>query len=50
MRVRVRNKLCFVTIEHEGKQGNAAHRKLTFATRHAFCDLKRRVDQGQVSP
>lgn len=40
VRIRLRNKLCFVVISHEGRSGAAAHKKLTFATRRAVGNLR----------
>jgi len=44
VRIRIKCKLCFVTVRHEGKEGHGTHRKLTFATRRAVLSL------GQVIP
>ena len=41
-RISLKRKLCFVTVTHEGRVGNAAHKELTFALRHAVGDLKAR--------
>jgi len=39
VRVRIRRKLCFVSLKHEGREAHAAHRQLTFATRRAALAL-----------
>lgn len=40
VRVKLRSKLCFVTLRHEGREGHGVHRKLTFATRRAVLSLQ----------
>jgi hypothetical protein len=39
IRVKLIRRLHFVTIKHEGRVGQGAHRKLTFATRRAVLSL-----------
>ncbi len=40
VRIRLRRRLCFVSVKHEGKEGHAAHRELSFAMRRAVGELR----------
>lgn len=40
VRIKLRRHLCFVSLKHEGREGHAAHKELTFATRNALMALR----------
>ena len=40
MRIRLRSNLVFVSLKHEGQEGHAAHREVTFALRRAVGELR----------
>jgi hypothetical protein len=40
VRVKLRRRLCFVTVKHNGREGHGVHRELTFATRRAVLSLQ----------
>jgi hypothetical protein len=40
VRIKLRRRLCFVTLRHEGRVGHGIHKKLTFATRNAAMALQ----------
>ena len=39
VRVKIRKKLCFVSVKHDGREGHGTHKQLTFATRRAVLSL-----------
>ncbi len=43
VRVRLRKRLVFVTVKHEGREGHGVHREVTFATRRAVLSLQQAV-------
>ena len=40
VRICLRSGLCFVSVKHEGREGHAAHRELTFSVRRAVGELR----------
>lgn len=40
VRIRLRSNLVFVSLKHEGQEGHAAHREVTFALRRAVGELR----------
>ena len=40
VRIKLRRRLCFVTLKHNGREGHGVHRELTFATRRAVLSLQ----------
>ncbi len=40
VRIKMRRKLCFVSLKHNGREGHGVHRELTFATRRAVLSLR----------
>lgn len=50
VRIRLRRNLVFVSVKHDGQEGHAAHREVTFALRRAVGELRQSPAAPQVVP